>query len=102
MTGNSKKPELIQPHLKKLFDNVVRLGMERGGGKTEALSMMSADGEVIPLVRPVVCEGAVEAWLAEVEIAMKTTLRHELKATKTTLRKFLTKRDKWVKGRYLE
>lgn len=27
--GNSKKPELVQQHLKKLFDNVVKVKLER-------------------------------------------------------------------------
>ncbi|XP_014244414.1 dynein heavy chain 2, axonemal isoform X2 [Cimex lectularius] len=97
--GNSKKPELIQPHLKKLFDNIVKVSMEKHNIYTrmEASGMYSAEGEYIPWNKVLHLEGPVEIWLNNIESIMRTTLRDQLKIVRQALMKNLAKRDKWLK-----
>ncbi|KAK9890592.1 hypothetical protein WA026_011959 [Henosepilachna vigintioctopunctata] len=96
--GNGKKPEAIQPHLKKLFDNLIRVKIQKNIGinKLEAVTMYSDDGEEMNLTRPVLIEGAVELWLLELEKSMRLTLKTEFKPCRSALKKMLNKRDKWL------
>ncbi|XP_040604880.1 dynein heavy chain 2, axonemal isoform X1 [Mesocricetus auratus] len=98
--GQSRNPEAVQPHLKKCFDNIKMLRIQKVGGsssKWEAVGMFSGDGEYIDFLHPVLLEGPVESWLGDVERAMRTTLRDLLRNCRVALKKFLNKRDKWVK-----
>ncbi|XP_066581151.1 dynein axonemal heavy chain 2 [Prorops nasuta] len=98
--ANSKRPDLIQPHVKKLFEYIKILKLEKVRaltGKSLALGMMSGDGEYIEFLRPVQLEGQVEGWLLEIESAMRQCLREVLKQCRLALRKMLLKRDRWVK-----
>ncbi|XP_029784654.1 dynein heavy chain 2, axonemal [Suricata suricatta] len=98
--GQSRNPEAVQPHLKKCFDNIKLLKMQKVGGpssKWEAVGMFSADGEYVDFLHAVLLEGPVESWLGDVERAMRATLRDLLRNCRVALKKFLNKRDKWVK-----
>ncbi|KAL0267127.1 UNVERIFIED_CONTAM: hypothetical protein PYX00_009482 [Menopon gallinae] len=97
--GNAKKPDMVQPHLKKLFDNIVKLklGKWQFSSKVEASGMYSAEGEYIDFTASVLCDGPVERWLCEIEKMMRLTLRAEIKITRASLRKMMSKRDKWIK-----
>nr|XP_060635826.1 dynein axonemal heavy chain 2 [Anolis sagrei ordinatus] len=97
--GQSRNPEAVQPHLKKCFDNIKCLKMQKIGNtnKFEALGMFSLDGEYIDFTHSVLLEGPVEDWLCDVERAMRWTLREVLRNCRLALKKMLTKRDKWVK-----
>uniref|UniRef100_F1ST22 Dynein axonemal heavy chain 2 n=1 Tax=Sus scrofa TaxID=9823 RepID=F1ST22_PIG len=98
--GQSRSPEAVQPHLKKCFDNIKLLRMQKVGGpssKWEAAGMFSGDGEYVDFLHPVLLEGPVEAWLGDVERTMRATLRDLLRNCRLALKKFLNKRDKWVK-----
>ncbi|OBS67543.1 hypothetical protein A6R68_03951 [Neotoma lepida] len=64
--GQSRNPEAVQPHLKKCFDNIKLLRIQK-------------------------------SWLGDVERAMRMTLRDLLRNCRVALKKFLNKRDKWVK-----
>ncbi|XP_042770547.1 dynein axonemal heavy chain 2 isoform X3 [Panthera leo] len=64
--GQSRNPEAVQPHLKKCFDNIKLLRMQK-------------------------------SWLGDVERTMRVTLRDLLRNCRVALKKFLNKRDKWVK-----
>jgi dynein heavy chain len=96
--GNSKKPEAVQPHLKKLFDNLTKLKLQRNtvSNKQEAVGMFSEDGEYMDFTKLVVLDGPVEMWLLEVEAQMRATLRKEFKPCRSALKKMLSKRDKWL------
>ena len=89
----------MQPHLKKCFDNILRLELSQTGLSNrrhyEALGMHSGDEEFVSFVNPIVIEGPVEGWLTEVEDAMKDTLKKMLLGALTNYKK--TKRDKWLK-----
>lgn len=97
--GQSKNPKAVEPHLKKCFDNIVRVNMtkQNHAQKWEGTNMSSADGETIQFIQSTQLEGPVEAWLCDIEKNMRNTLKEELKKCKNALRKMLTKRDKWIK-----
>lgn len=100
--GNSKKPEMVQPHMKKLFDNINKIKLSKGmfSNKYEASGMFSGDGEYIEFSNVTICDGPVERWLCEIEKNMRITLHNEIKVTRAALRKMLSKRDKWIKGSF--
>lgn len=58
--GQSKNPDAVQPHLKKCFDNIVRLKLHKVRDKNEASTMISADGEEVEFQQAVLLEGPVE------------------------------------------
>ncbi|XP_064639639.1 dynein axonemal heavy chain 2-like isoform X2 [Lineus longissimus] len=97
--GQSKNPEAVQPHLKKCFDNIKTLKMSKTGiaQKYEAAGMFSADGEYVEYSHPVMLDGPVEAWLCDIERAMRWNLKESLKNVRVALKKNLNKRDKWMK-----
>ncbi|XP_074081622.1 dynein axonemal heavy chain 2 isoform X3 [Macrotis lagotis] len=98
--GQSRNPEAVQPHLKKCFDNIKSLRMQKMGGvgsKWEAIGMFSGEGEYIDFLHILLLEGPVEGWLCDVERVMRNTLRELLRNSRIALKKFLNKRDKWVK-----
>ncbi|XP_063485594.1 dynein axonemal heavy chain 2 isoform X3 [Symphalangus syndactylus] len=98
--GQSRNPEAVQPHLKKCFDNIKLLRIQKVGGpssKWEAVGMFSGDGEYIDFLHSVFLEGPIESWLGDVERTMRVTLRDLLWNCRLALKKFLNKRDKWVK-----
>ncbi|XP_008209980.1 dynein heavy chain 2, axonemal [Nasonia vitripennis] len=96
--ANSKKPELIQPHIKKLFDGIKHIKLGKSvSGKAVAEGMSSSEGEYTEFLEPVLLEGQVEVWLCYIESAMRRTLREVLRQCRAALRKMSAKRDKWVK-----
>ncbi|XP_031370853.1 dynein heavy chain 2, axonemal [Apis dorsata] len=96
--ANARKPELIQVHIKKLFENIKFLSLSKSvTGKQLAIAMNSSEGEFVDFTEPVVLEGQVERWLCEIEKAMRVSLHEVLKQCRTALRKMIQKRDKWVK-----
>ncbi|XP_039277425.1 dynein heavy chain 2, axonemal [Nilaparvata lugens] len=103
--GSSRKPEQVQPHLKKCFDNITKLRISKiaaqkhdsNSQKFEATGMFSADGELVEFSKPVLLEGSVELWLCAIETVMRLSLRDQLKQVRLALRKNLAKRDKWIK-----
>ncbi|CAG9819075.1 unnamed protein product [Phaedon cochleariae] len=96
--GNSKKPEGVQTHLKKLFDNLNKMKVAKniGVNKQEAVGMFSDDGEYMEFVKPFFLEGPSESWLFQLEVAMKLVLRTAFKPCRSELKKNLNKRDKWL------
>ncbi|XP_072759448.1 dynein axonemal heavy chain 2 [Anoplolepis gracilipes] len=96
--ANSKRPDLMQPHIRKLFANIKSLKLSKSlTGKHMADGMYSNDEECIDFIEPVLLEGQVEHWLRDIETAMRVTLREVLRQCRTALRKMLAKRDRWVK-----
>ncbi|KAF1380471.1 hypothetical protein PFLUV_G00164080 [Perca fluviatilis] len=94
--GQSQNPDAMQPHLKKCFDNIKSLRIEKAG-KPEATGMFSADGEFIPFSQSVHLDKPVEVWLCEVENTMRNTLKDFLSSCLLALKKMIGQRDKWVK-----
>jgi dynein heavy chain len=67
--GQSKNPQAVQPHLKKLFDNIKSLKLQKSnvGSKIEAWSMSSTEGEEVPFTGPLVLDGPVEVCLLKIK-----------------------------------
>ncbi|XP_030655966.1 dynein heavy chain 2, axonemal-like [Nomascus leucogenys] len=66
--GQSRNPEAVQPHLKKCFDNIKLLRIQKVGGpssKWEAVGMFSGDGEYIDFPHSVFLEGPIEVSCGE-------------------------------------
>ncbi|TMS02261.1 Dynein heavy chain 2, axonemal [Larimichthys crocea] len=95
--GQSQNPEAMQPHLKKCFDNIKSLRIEKEGSKPEAIGMYSADGEFITFIHPVQLDRPVEVWLCDVEKTMRITLKDCLSNCLVALKRMTGQRDKWVK-----
>ena len=76
--GQSKNPEVIQSHLKKLFAGIHSVVFAGDGEGRQITAMKSAAGEVVPLGQPVAVTEDVEQWLADLSDAMVGTLRRLL------------------------
>ncbi|KAJ3335866.1 Dynein heavy chain 2, axonemal [Gonapodya sp. JEL0774] len=96
--GQGRDPNTVQAHLKKCFDNLVKLELSQSQDthhQFEAQGMHSADGEYVPYQRNVLLEGPVEGWLLEVERNMRASLKESLSNCLSNSKK--VKRDKWLK-----
>lgn len=94
--GQSKNPEAVQPHLKKCFDNIKSLDISKMKDHVEGTHMNSADGEKVEFKNIIRLEGVIEGWLCSLEAMMQATLKDVLRACRLDLKKYLTKRDKWI------
>lgn len=96
--GSSRAPEFVQPHLKKLFDNIHKIKLTKApySSKQDVHGMLSGDGEYIEFLKPFPIDGPVEHWLRDVENNMKSCLKVLLRKTREDLRKNLNRRDKWI------
>ncbi|XP_050561707.1 dynein axonemal heavy chain 2 [Spodoptera frugiperda] len=95
--GNSKKPSLIQVHLKKLFDNVTRIRIDKNPmGLPVAKAMTSEDGECVEWKYNLVLDGPAEVWLLGLEHTMRVVLRDQLILTRAALRKCKYQREQWI------
>jgi len=64
----------VQPHLRKCFDNVVKVEFTPEVNSAEILGMVSAEKEYVAFSESVWAKGAVEYWLANIEKMMRKTL----------------------------
>ncbi|XP_055836500.1 dynein axonemal heavy chain 2 isoform X2 [Episyrphus balteatus] len=99
--GNAKKPDLIQTHLKKLFDNLYKLELKKILGKQirwQSLGMYANDGEYVEFPNIIYIEGPAEKWLATIETQMLAVLKNKLKLTRASLKQLMTNREKWLKS----
>ena len=92
--SETKDPQKVQPHLKKVFENIHAIEFD---ASNKIHAMFSAEKERIPFIKfidPV--KKPVEDWMGEVERMMKASIRHQMYqcildyATQT--------RVEWVKG----
>ena len=92
----SRQPDLIQKHLKKLFDNIryLRLQTKR---LTLANGILSNENEQINLISTLTLDGNVENWLKDLEIKMQISVREYLKNSLSALKLQLKTRNKWIK-----
>jgi dynein heavy chain, axonemal len=69
--GQSSDPTSIQVHLLSLFDAVAQVEFD---GDT-IVAICSANGESVPLEKPVVCNGGVENWLGRLLASMQESIK---------------------------
>ena len=79
LLSRSKDHNVVQPHLRKCFDNIASLKV--GESAVASLSgvavegMYSAEGEYVPFAQALKTRGQVEEWLTAVEDNMRVTLQ---------------------------
>ena len=92
--SQAKDPRAVQPHLRKCFDNLVKLEFGSDDGSIDILAMFSGENERVSLGRNLKARGNVEEWLTAVEQRMKQALHS---CMKTGLLDYDTKpRDEWI------
>jgi dynein heavy chain 2 len=70
--GQAKNPNVIQSHLKKLFQGIHKVKFNENCSKITA--MISSSNEVVPLDTPVTVSDKVEDWLEQLAQEMRATL----------------------------
>ncbi|KAL3101915.1 hypothetical protein niasHS_003324 [Heterodera schachtii] len=73
IVGQSMNPTVIQSHLKKLFQGISRVVFD--AQQQQIRAMVSAEGEVVQLLKPVQIMPQVEQWLSALSEEMRHTLR---------------------------
>ena len=92
--SQAKEPRAVQPHLRKCFDNLVKLEFGSEEGSVDILAMYSGENEKVGLGKNLKARGNVEEWLTAVERRMMDSLHGFLKAG---LLDYDTKaRDEWI------
>lgn len=92
--SQAKDPRAVQPHLRKCFDNLVKLEFSAEEGSSDILAMFSGENEKVGLGKNLKARGNVEEWLTAVEKRMKESLHGYMKAG---LIDYDTKpRDEWI------
>ncbi|XP_042277329.1 dynein axonemal heavy chain 10 isoform X2 [Thunnus maccoyii] len=72
----SSDPACVQEHMIKMYDNIASLRFDvESNGETVAGAMVSAEGEVMELKKPIQVEGRVEEWMTGVLLEMRRTNR---------------------------
>lgn len=78
--SQAKEPRAVQPHMRKCFDNLVKLEFGSEEGSIDITAMFSGEGEKVSLGRNLKARGNVEEWLTAVEKRMKESLYGCMKA----------------------
>eukprot|EP00599_Poterioochromonas_sp_BG-1_P017876 CAMPEP_0173166600 /NCGR_PEP_ID=MMETSP1105-20130129/22117_1 /TAXON_ID=2985 /ORGANISM="Ochromonas sp., Strain BG-1" /LENGTH=3828 /DNA_ID=CAMNT_0014087887 /DNA_START=639 /DNA_END=12125 /DNA_ORIENTATION=- len=92
--SQAKDPRAVQPHLRKCFDNLVKLEFGSEPGSIDILAMFSSENERVSLGKNLKARGNVEEWLTAVEKRMKESLHMFMKAG---LLDYDTKpREEWI------
>ncbi|KAL5112917.1 Dynein heavy chain 10 axonemal [Taenia crassiceps] len=76
MMLGSSEGDYAQEHIIKVFDNIIRLELDKTDqGVPLAIGMRSAEGEIMEFKQLVECTGQIEEWMTEVEREMKRSNR---------------------------
>ena len=75
--SETRDPLRVEPHLKKCFEGIRRLGFTDNKHVEAILSTESEEVKLVEEVIPEHANGLVEIWLHEVELMMKLTLKSE-------------------------
>ena len=71
--GQSKNPQSIQNHLKKLFAGISSVVFDEK--KTSIVAIASSEREIVTLKVPVLLSDKIEEWLSNLVVEMKSTLK---------------------------
>jgi len=100
--GESRKPERVQPHLKKCFEGIDRLVFEPGQAGPVITGLLSKEGELVEILKafsPSEFQNAVERWLLELETQMEQSVQdlvHRCLVEYSRARTELVLREKWL------
>ncbi|XP_031712248.1 dynein heavy chain 10, axonemal [Anarrhichthys ocellatus] len=76
----SNDPTCVQEHMIKMYDNIASLRFDvESNGETVAGAMVSAEGEVMELKKPIPVEGRVEEWMTVILQEMRKTNKRNTK-----------------------
>lgn len=79
----NRKPETVQPHLRKLFENINKIVIGTGMHAEMITKIESAEKEEIVLARQPKTRDPVEKWLKELELETAKTLKSIIRAVYT-------------------
>ncbi|CAG08487.1 unnamed protein product, partial [Tetraodon nigroviridis] len=72
----SSDPACVQEHMIKMYDNIASLRFDvESSGETVAGALVSVEGELMQLKKPIPVEGRVEDWMTGVLLEMRRTNR---------------------------
>mmetsp|Transcript_11712 Transcript_11712/g.17853 ORF Transcript_11712/g.17853 Transcript_11712/m.17853 type:complete len:332 (-) Transcript_11712:8215-9210(-) len=94
--SQTRNAQAVQPHLRKCFDNVVKVEFSPEKNSSEILGMWSAEKEYVPFSSSVLAQGPVEFWLSDIESMMRKTLFDITKNALETYPEDGRKRDEWL------
>lgn len=77
--SQSKDPQAVQPHMRKCFDNLVKLQFGEEPKSIDINGMYSGEGELVGLGKNLKARGHCEDWLSAVEQRMKQSLHTAMK-----------------------
>ena len=89
--STSKTIHNLQPHLRKVFENIARLEFD----KDQAIAMVSAEGESV-LLKNFLPRGEVEEWMKMIEDQMKKSLTGVMRQACIQYEREETQRKDWV------
>lgn len=75
----SRNPDTVQPHLRKLFENVNRIVFGEGAAHETIIKVESAEKEELPLLKLPRAKEAVEKWLKELEDSCGETVKRTIR-----------------------
>lgn len=64
--SQTRNAHAVQPHLRKCFDNIMKIEFTPEKGSKEIIGMWSAEQEYAPFSESVYAEGNVEFWLMNI------------------------------------
>ena len=91
--SQTKDPKAVQPHLRKCYDNLIKLEFGRG---VDIKAMFSSEGERVELGRNLKARGNVEDWLAAVTKNMREAVHRMIKEGLANYYEAGTLRKEWV------
>ena len=100
--GESRRPERVQPHLKKCFEGIDRLVFEPGPNGPVITGLLSKEGELVETLKAVTpsdFQNNVERWLLELEAQMEQSVQdliHRCIVEYSRARTELALREKWL------
>ncbi|KAL0227387.1 hypothetical protein P9112_014711 [Eukaryota sp. TZLM1-RC] len=72
--GQASDPNNIQSHLKSISENIGKVIFDKKI-PNDIIAIQSVEGEIVPLVRRVTAQGAIETWLTALIDSMQLTIR---------------------------
>lgn len=99
--ANSQDIEAVQKHLRKCFENIIKLSLKSDGKMHSILGMISGEGELIKFRTSLQVRGNVEVWLDLLQKAMIEALKNEIKQGLVNFVSSVYKtRNEWVLNHY--